>query len=175
MKTLNESALKKFIFLLICAALMVTCIGSAAASSSADQVQSGQLSVTRDEVISNSNQDQLAAVDNGAIGQTSLNSLKVVTNKKGEVKKVTMKLIEVQNVDSSSTVDSTNAIDTSAYQDVNVVKTENGANIDFNQAQMASEQSGGVIKQKQVAVVKVKFKKGDTIVKIKMKQKQKVK
>ena len=44
MKILNESAFN--FFLLICIAFMVTCIGSAAAMSSATQEQAGYVSVT---------------------------------------------------------------------------------------------------------------------------------
>ena len=161
---------------------MVTCIGTAVAGSSADQGQSATLSVTRDGVGYNSDQVQVAQVDDGEINQASSNNLKVVLDENGNVKKVVVKLKEVQEVDSQSNdvgsnndVDS-NEIETTSEQGFSVKNTENGVDVNINQLQHAEEESDGVIKQKQVAVVKVKFKKnGETKVVVKLKQKQKVK
>ena len=174
-KISNGSVLKKIVFLLICAALMTTCMDCVAASSTAGQVQTAQISVTRDGVSYDMNQQQAAAVDNGEIEQASMVKQKVVYDKNGNIKKVTLKMRQVQEVDSSSTDDSTNAIDLEAYQYANIATTENGANIGLEQAQLASEESGGEIKQKQVTVIKVKFKKDGVKTTVKMKQKQQVK
>jgi hypothetical protein len=85
---------------------------------------------------------------------------------------------QVQNVissstDSSSTVDSIKDIESSQYQDANVVTTKDSANINLNQVQATLENSNGTIKQVEVIKVKVKFlKNGKIKVVIKMKQKQ---
>jgi hypothetical protein len=143
----------------------VTCIGTAVAGSSATQGQSAEI------------------IDgDGEITQAGQASVKVVSDKNGNVKKVVAKLKEVQQVDSrSDDGDSneigtnSNEIDTYSEQGFSASNTENGVNVNFDQLQHAEETSDGVIKQKQVAVVKVKFKKnGETKVVVKLKQKQKV-
>lgn len=156
---------------------MVTCIDSAAAASTANQAQSAQLSVTRNEVNYNWDQVQYAAVDNGRIDETSMGSIKVTKNKKDEIKKVTLRLREVQEVGSSSTDDSNNAIDSSTYQDqgANIEATKDSANIKTNQLQLTSKESNGVIKQTQVTVIKVKLTKDGVKTTVKMKQKSKTK
>jgi hypothetical protein len=155
---------------------MVTCIGTATAGSSADQGQSATLSVSRDGVSYDSGQAQIAQVDNGEINQASSNDLKIVYNKNGNVKKVVAKLKEVQKVDSWSNDNDYNEIDTSSEQGFSVSQTEDAVDINFNQLQHAAEASDGVIKQKQVAVLKVKLKKnGEEKVTVKLKQKLKVK
>jgi hypothetical protein len=159
---------------------MVTCVDSVAASSSADQGQLAHLSVTRDEVSYYSGQGQLATVDNGEIEQTSMSKIKVVKDKDDNIKKVKVKLREVQEIDSSSTDDSTNAIDSNAidlreYQEANIATTKDSADIGTYQSQQASMTSNGVIKQKQVTVITVKFTKEGVKTTVKMKQKQKAK
>jgi valyl-tRNA synthetase len=154
---------------------MVTCIGTAIAGSSASQGQSATLSVTRDGYAYNSDQVQFAQVVDGQINQASSNGLKVVYDKNGNIKKVVAKLKEVQEVSSSSNDNDYNEIATSSEQGFSVSNTENGVDVNVKQLQKAAEKSGGEIKQKQVAVVKVKFKKnGEVKVTVKLKQNQKV-
>jgi len=85
-----------------------------------------------------------------------------------------VKLCEVQKVKSSSTSESVNVIESRDYQNANVVTTKDSANVNLNQMQLALEDSNGVIKQKQVAVIKVKFTKHGVKVVIKMRQIQKI-
>ncbi|ALK06017.1 hypothetical protein SAMN02910340_01628 [Methanosarcina thermophila] len=153
---------------------MVTCIGTAVAGSSADQVQAASLNVTRDGVNYISGQVQIAQTDNGEINQASKNNLKVVYDKDGNIKKVVARLDEEQQVDSWSN-NGDNEIDTSSEQGFGISKIENGVNVDLYQLQHAAQTSDGTINQKQSAVVKVKLKENKEVVSVKLKQKQEVK
>jgi hypothetical protein len=178
MGTIHKELLKKFIFVLLFIAFIAAITGSAVASSSADQSQSCQLSVTRDGVTYNLDQAQIAVVDNGMIKQVQISYMKIIYDKEGEIKSVIVRLREVQKVSSSSTdtnTDGINIIDSSEYQDASVVTTKDSANIDLRQVQLVTEQLNGKITQSQVAVVKVKFTKHGVKVVLKMKQKLKVK
>jgi hypothetical protein len=168
-KILNESAFNKIIFLLICTALMVTCIGSAAASSSATQEQSGQVSVTGGEVDYDLTQEQSAEVidGDGEITQAQQSSVNVVDN--GKVEIVTVRMSESQSVDTASTVgstnnknskatpiDSTNNKNSKATPKSNVVETittDDSGSIDLTQTQ--TETSDGDIDQEQTAFLKI--------------------
>lgn len=174
MITKYNSLLKKVILIFLFAAFIATITGNAAASLSADQTQSCQLSVTRYGVIYNLDQTQIAVVENGVLKQYQLSDIKIIYDDNGKVKKVTVKLCEVQKVKSSSTSESVNVIESRDYQNANIVTTKDSANVNLNQMQLALEDSNGVIKQKQVAVIKVKFTKHGVKVVIKMRQIQKI-
>lgn len=178
LKTSQKAVLNKVTSMLLLVALITTITGSAVASSSAEQNQNCTLMVTRDGVTYNLNQAQIEVVENGVVKAYQIYDLKITYDKKGKVKSVTLKMRQVQNVissstDSSSTVDSIKDIESSQYQDANVVTTKDSANINLNQVQATLENSNGTIKQVEVIKVKVKFlKNGKIKVVIKMKQKQ---
>ncbi|MGB9929845.1 MAG: hypothetical protein ACPK85_15835 [Methanosarcina sp.] len=174
MKRAHKTLLNRCIFILLVVAFITTIPGISAASSSADQSQSCQLSVTRDGVAYNLDQVQIAVVENGILKQYQLSDINVIYDEQGKVKKVTVKLREIQTVKSSSTTESVNIINSYEYQNANVVTTKDSAKINLNQVQLALEDSNGVIKQKQVAVIKVKFTKHGVKVIIKMRQVQKI-
>lgn len=176
MKILNESAFKKINVLLICAALMVTCIGSAAALSSATQEQSGNLSVTSG-VSYDMGQQQSAEVitGDGIINQDQQSSENVFVSPNGEVKIVTAGMSGFQSVDTPSTGDST--VDTLATDDstVDTLATDDSTNgidpkatpktyvdtitpgdsADIHLSQEQTETSEGDIDQDQSAFLKV--------------------
>ncbi len=166
MKILNESAFKKINVLLICAALMVTCIGSAAALSSATQEQSGNLSVTSG-VSYDMGQQQSAEVitGDGIINQDQQSSEKVFVSPNGEVKIVTAGMSGFQSVDTPSTGDSTvdtlatgdstNGIDPSATPKTYVDTITPGDSADIHLSQEQTETSEGDIDQEQGAFLKV--------------------
>jgi hypothetical protein len=195
MKTSNKTLMKKVISMLLFVAIIATITGNAVAcsvassskgqcqscnlnvtpvaSSLAGQSQSCNLTVTRDGVTYNLSQVQIAVVDGrGAIKQFQINDIKIIKDRNGKIKSVTVKMREVQKVCFSSTVDSIKVIDSSEYQNAKVVTTKNSANVNLNQVQLVTEQSNGVIKQSQVAVIKVKFTKNGIKVAIKMQQTQ---
>ena len=158
MKILNELAFINITFLLICTALMVTPISSAAASAS--QSQTGELSVTNGEVNYYVDQEQSVEMINGdgGLNQAQQNNVKVVDNNEGGVKILTVRMSEVQKVDTSSSDYSKNNIDHIATPKSNEVKTisvskDGSASIDLSQTQ--TEMSDRDLNQQQTAFLKV--------------------
>ncbi|MGI5992045.1 MAG: hypothetical protein ACOX79_06255 [Methanosarcina sp.] len=169
MKILNESAFN--FFLLICIAFMVTCIGSAAAMSSATQEQAGYVSVTNGDVSCGLGQQQSAEVSgDGVITQDQQSSVKTKTNPHSGVIKITVRLDAAQNVDTSSTSDSTNNKPTSNV--VEKMKVDNGGSGYIDASQLQTETSAGDISQQQTAVLKIKeTPNGKIHAKLKLQQK----
>jgi hypothetical protein len=118
--TLNESALRKTVFLLLCTALLTICIDSAAAVDSPDQsssplatatqAQGGYISVNNGAVSYGLGQQQSAEISNGdgTITQDTQSYSNVKSN--GKVTKITEKQIGIQNVDLASSDGSTNTV-----------------------------------------------------------------
>lgn len=179
METSNKKVMRKFVSVLLLIFLISSITASAVASSSADQSQSGQLTVTRDGICCNLDQAQIAVVDeNGNIIQCELSDVHITYDKYGKIKSVTLKLKQIQKVSSTSTDPSSTAVstsDVSSSQDANVVTTKDSASVSFNQVECSLQSSSGVIKQVQIAIVKVKFTKHGVKVIVKLKQKVKVK
>lgn len=163
MKIITESAFKKIILLLICTAVMVTCIGSAVASDYEDQSssplatgtqeQSGYVSFTGNEVSYNLGQDQSAAIisGDGKISQTQQSGENVdIKGKNGKVTIVTARASEVQSVDTSSSYDSKN---NNPSNEVAHINTKDGGEITLSQEQ--TEYSDRDINQEQRASLKI--------------------
>ncbi len=139
---------------------MAICIGSAAASSSATQIQSGKVSITSGEVSYNMDQQEFAVIDgNGEITQAQHSSEKV--NDNGNVEIVTVKMSQSQNVDAFSTDDISASMDTNNKKSkatsksnlVETITTDDSETITFGQKQ--SEESDGDIYQEQRAFLKI--------------------
>lgn len=162
MKILNGPVSENIIFLIICVALMVTFIGSAAASSEATQEHSGEVSVNDGVVRYSLDQQQSAEITNGdgEINQAQMSSGEVFYNSHSGVTMVTMRDSQVQNVDTSSTGDSSNDIG-STENEVKTFSTDSNANIYSSQEQ--TEQSSGE-NQEQTGFLKIIDTPGDRII-----------
>lgn len=174
----NKSALRKTIFLLMCTALMVTCIGCAAAldsdsqdpsySTSAYQIQSG--SVTNDAISLSayqSAQSSTTGVGGVEISQVQDLNSKILTYQAGEVKSVTGTISQDQTVDtvggdSSATKINQNYVYTGS--------TDTSPNFTFGQ--VLEGESAGDISQQQKTFVKIVDQNDKYHYIIHMKQKQ---
>jgi hypothetical protein len=154
---LKESCFRKIIFLLICAAFMVTSIGSAAALSSADQTQTAEVSVTNGEVSYTLDQQQSAQIitGDGIISQDQQSSETVFVNPYSALEIVTVRASEVQSVDTPFTddINNKNSGAGSTSNVVETINTEDDGKIELSQEQ--TEQSEGDIYQEQDAFLKI--------------------
>ena len=104
MEIYYESVFRKIVLiflLLMFAAFLAGYTGNAAASSSAIQVQSGEVNIDNGAVIYSVSQGQAAKVltGDGVITQTQDGSEKISLSSEDEVKSITVRLSEAQSVD----------------------------------------------------------------------------
>lgn len=150
----------------MCMAVIVACIGSAAASDSGDQsssplatgtqTQSASVSLDDNKVSYNLNQEQSAKIisGDGEISAAQQSGVNVEDKGKGKVTIVTARASEVQSADTSSS----DSIDSSTTRTSNAVKTlsvskDESASIDLTQG--PTVESGANIYQKQTAFLKI--------------------
>jgi hypothetical protein len=149
-KILNESAFKKINVLLMCTALMMTCIGSVAASS-ASESQSGTVIVTSDGVSYNMDQQLSAGLtEDGVIAQAQQSNENVFFTPNGKVQIVTASMSGVQSVDTSSMDKSKN---NNPSNEVTHINTKDSGEITLSQER--TETSPGDIDQEQSASLRI--------------------
>lgn len=130
--TLNKPALRKAIFLLMCTALMVTCIGSAAALDSQEPSYSTSTTQSQSGIVTNgaisSSESQSAESSTTGVGGVEINQAQDlnlnILQVNGEVKSTTLTMNQDQTVNTANTGGDTSS--TNTYSNYNTDPTLTG-------------------------------------------------
>lgn len=155
--------------------MLLTFANIAAADAYGDQQQGASVTVTKDGVSGALGGTQKSVTNDGTVKQVQTEKVKTKLDKDGDVKSVTVKLVEKEKIKSTSSSSDDSGVDSVQYQNSNVMNDGDSTQINVNQGETGLVVGSGTLKQKQVTVTKVKFTDDGTFTTTKMQESVKAK